>query len=151
MKFHARSCFLSFSILLLFGSLASAQCHCKCRPSPPGGTTQCESGDIAICSSGDDGTCHGSCIHVPRQTKALDLTATVFTKLFNQEISTSQILENRQAAETVIDRLIESSTLDKTVTVTYGSRRFTLSVGLSESAMTLLKSAKAQLSPFQFQ
>jgi hypothetical protein len=161
MRSCARNCLLLFSLLFFSESLAFAECKCSCKPSPPGGTTECAPGQIAVCSASGDGTCHGSCINIPvrspidlgkgigteEEPKSVDMifAATLLSRIFGEKISVSQILENREAFEVIFDRLLESPRSDKAVTVVYNHQVFTVSVALTAVAEDELKSARAQL------
>lgn len=148
MKLCARSLMLLFSSLALLPSLVCAQCKCTCRPSPPGGTTRCEAGQIAICSDGGDGTCQGSCITVSAEIEPLDLTATLLSRITRKEVSKGQIRENHEAVKTIIDQLMEGSRSDKTFTLDYKDRKFAVSVGMTDRAQNRMAAARAQLNMY---
>src|SRR5688572_12447939 len=47
---------------VLFSSVPISGQSCGCEPSPPGGQTTCERGQIAVCVVSEDGVCAGRCV-----------------------------------------------------------------------------------------
>jgi 3D (Asp-Asp-Asp) domain-containing protein len=47
---------------LLLSSVPISGQSCGCQPSPPGGYTACESGQIAVCGISEGGGCAGRCV-----------------------------------------------------------------------------------------
>jgi hypothetical protein len=147
MKLLVRSV-LTIFLLAGFKSIVPAQSKCTCRPSPPGGTTQCKSEEIAICGDGGDGTCHGQCIEPPEPSRGrydLDFSAFLVGKILQKDISTRELERNSDTFNQILAKLINSSGSDKTVKVQYKGQQENISVGLSDDAKKLLESAQTQL------
>ena len=137
-------------LLALVNTCALAQCKCTCRPSPPGGTTQCESGAIAICGDAGDGTCHGRCIVPPGPDRSpfdyeLSFSAFLLGNIFHRNISTMELTDNPATFEQILTQLIKSSATDEPTKLAYKDRQVTVSIGMSDDAKNLLKSAQKQL------
>lgn len=56
----SRALFVIVSVL--FSSVPINGQSCGCQPSPPGGQTTCERGQIAVCVVWEDGVCAGRCV-----------------------------------------------------------------------------------------
>ena len=150
MKSHARSCVVLFSLASLFASLVFGQCKCTCKPIPPGGTTRCESNQIAVCSDSGNGTCEGSCFDVPKQSAVgqadqLGFAASLLSRIFRKNISTIEIRGNRRVFAAIFDQLIDGARSNETVTLEYTRKKFAVSLGMTDASQKRLVAGRAQL------
>lgn len=75
------SCFLMLPPLVV----DSGKVRCTCRPSPPGGVTECQSGQNAICT-GSGGVCKGSCVSFSNDLRPLAYSAELLSTLFAEKV-----------------------------------------------------------------
>ena len=118
--------------------------RCKCRPSPPGGVTECQSGQTAVCGA-SSGTCTGSCISLSAQLQPLQYTAALFSKFINEEVTVDDLMKDQKAARDSIKRTLEKSRNGKDFSITLKGKTFSGSVGLSEEATKQLKAASIMM------
>ncbi len=148
MRSSVRNWLLMCLVLACFEGFAAAQCQCTCRPSPPGGTTQCSHGQIAVCGGSGDGTCRGSCISpltsgAAGKTWSADSGAIdMLRQILHVHITRRDVEGNRTAFDKALDKLIESSKSTEPVRIEFNQGVFVGNVGLSEDAEKQLKEAR---------
>lgn len=118
--------------------------RCTCRPSPPGGVTECESGQIAVCNS-EGGVCKGSCFSVSAQLEPLPYSAALLTKVLAQEVSVEDLKKDSKSSKRNLEQLIKGSQKDEPVKLKYQGVEHLVSVGLTEVAINKLKAASSVL------
>lgn len=108
MRSFAVKSFLAGIILIAAAQMAAAQTSCTCKPSPPGGKTECGQGEIAVCGV-DDGVCVGRCITVEKgESHPLNVAAQLFTQIFQEKIWETDLQEHPEEAIKVIDTILEN-------------------------------------------
>jgi hypothetical protein len=114
--------------------------ECKCYPSPPGQTTQCQSGQIAICC--DDGTgCKGSCVGLNPNLSPLEYAAAVLEAVLKQPVSTTDLRTDPALFDPLISELIWSHTNSSQVSLTFRGRVYNVGVDLPNIAYSKLTDA----------
>lgn len=146
MRSFALNSLILVSMMPFLVSLGFGECKCTCRPSPPGGVTKCERGQIAVCGDDGRGTCEGSCLTTPNQIEPLEFARQVLTSILKIEIPSDRMRGENQVFADIIDSLLKSHKNDETVTFSYKGREFKLSVGLTDNAVTKLEQARDELS-----
>jgi hypothetical protein len=144
MKLFASSILLSLCLILLPPAPDSGRVRCKCRPSPPGGVTECESGQIAVCNS-SGGVCKGSCISANAQLQPLQYSAALLTQVLDRDVSIEDLRKDPKASKRNFEALLKSSRDDKPVKLKYKGKEYIVSVGLTEVAINKLKAAGGAL------
>src|ERR1700722_19775427 len=145
MRVIVRSFICIYLVLIPCQAVATGQCKCTCRPSPPGGTTECTSEQIAICSDGGNGTCHGSCFDLPGTGGAADLAAAIFGKAFSRNISPADVRQSPTTFTAYLDRALESARSETTASFDYDDRTYRISFGMNEASLIILGNARARL------
>ncbi|MBC8029570.1 MAG: hypothetical protein H7Z16_05610 [Pyrinomonadaceae bacterium] len=107
--------------------------RCKCRPSPPGGVTECQSGQTAVCGA-NNGTCKGSCISVSAQLQPLQYTAELFSKVFNATVTVAALETDKKAWRKNTENVLKSNRTGQDVKIELNGKTFVGSFGLSELA-----------------
>src|ERR1043165_784270 len=146
MKLFVSNFTLGLFMALLSVAPDSGRARCTCRPSPPGGETVCESGQIAVCGS-SDGVCKGSCISVSDRLQPLQYSAQVLSAVVGEGVTVEDLEKKRKDYKGIIDKLLNSSEKDKEVTFEYHRKKFKVSIGLSEIAKRKLTAAGLLLVP----
>lgn len=144
MKLSAGSILLSLCVAVLPATPAGGQVTCKCRPSPPGGVTQCQPGQSAVCNP-QNGVCRGSCIDVDAQLKPLPYSAALLSKVLGVEVSVADLEKDPKGSKKLLEELFKISRRDRDGKLKYKGVEYILSVGLSEKAKSKLKAATSAL------
>jgi hypothetical protein len=134
MRLSALSCLaLGLALLGSFQSVGHCQTQCKCRPSPPGGTTRCEKGEVAICSNAG-GECSGTCVRPPRASAdQLVFSAALLSTVLKQQVTTQMLRSDPITFAHIMDALIRSNQTKDTVSIEYRGRNFQVSVALDDA------------------
>src|ERR1041384_6497123 len=82
---------------------------CKCYPSPPGGITECQPGQIAVCGDDGSGVCRGSCIGLSTQLSALNYAADLLSPILRKPISVNRLTRESYIFRPIITSLLGSS------------------------------------------
>lgn len=136
---------LALSFLMFFPVVPdSGKINCTCRPIPPGGVTECQSGQNAICTS-MGGVCKGSCIRVSDELRPLKYSAEVVTAVLNKNVSESELQKDPKGSKKLIDRLIKISEKGETAKIKHGGKEYLVCLGLNEVGKNKLKSASKAL------
>lgn len=117
---------------------------CTCQPSPPGGITECQSGQIAVCNS-SHGVCKGFCYSPSEQMAPLQYSAALLTKVFAQEVSVEDLKKEPKDSKKSLEELIKSSQKDVPVKLKYKGVEHLISIGLTDAAVKKLKAAISAL------
>lgn len=144
MKLFVHSILLSL-VVLAFSTISTyGQCSCKCKPDPPGGTTNCESGSIAVCGV-KDGECEGYCLTIDEKgLNSLQYGARVLSLFFGY-ISTDDLRNNSDEAKQAIRAILRSNGED-TVDIEFKEKRVNrITVNLSFDARSKLSQAIREL------
>src|SRR5688500_230304 len=83
-----------------------AQCKCTCRPSPPGGTTTCDQGQIAVCGTDSGKVCEGKCVNVSNTNPPVPYAAVVLSGILEVQISEQDLFGNRAEARAAIEGVL---------------------------------------------
>ena len=75
----------------------------------------------------------------------LDFSAFFLGDILHKSISAKDLTDNPATFEPILGQLIKSSATDTPTKVMYKDRQITVSVGVSDDAKNLLKSARRQL------
>lgn len=121
-----------------------AQKSCTCEPSPPGGITTCPKGWSAICHT-DKGICKGVCDTVQAQFAPLIFYRNLLSLITGASIQDEEITRYSSVHLRIIDSLLVSDNLHKTVTIEYGQTSFRVNVSLPTLAVEKLEAATSQL------
>jgi hypothetical protein len=143
MNFFVINIVLSF--LTLFPLVPdSGKVNCTCRPSPPGGVTECQSGQNAICTA-SGGVCKGSCISFSNELRPLQYSAELVSAALNKSVSESDLQRDPKGSKNLLDKLLEISKKGETGKVKHGGKEYLVCLGLNEVAKNKLKSASKGL------
>lgn len=146
MKSSAGSLLLSLGLTLAACGASLARSKCTCRPSPPGGVTECSAGQIAVCGDDGRGVCKGSCIDPPAaDLQPMPYTAAVLRGVLRRDVTEERLRKEAKVFRPIVEKLIKSSRGDKTVTFEFEGARYRLGVGLSDAAENKLRAASAAL------
>ena len=119
-------------------SAGSAEVKCICRPSPPGGITRCEGGQIAVCGDGGTGICEGRCVSIDPNLVSLDYAAELLSEVLQSRVEASDLEDNAHDFGMICRLMLESSGSGKTVNFNLGSQQYHVCVGLTRVAKTKL-------------
>jgi hypothetical protein len=117
---------------------------CTCFPSPPGGTTRCEGGQIAICAS-DGGECEGVCVTVASDLAPLDYAAQLLSAVVREGVSAGDLEKDAEECVVILNLLLESSDQNKPVNFRFNGQSHRVSVGLTKVAKKKLGDATRTL------
>ena len=148
MKSFVISLLLGACVFLLSPVTSVGQTVCKCRPSPPGGTTSCGAGQMAICLGNSSGECEGSCVSVENANlQPLDVAAAVLSKVLGTTVSKDQLMidKDKDKFESVIQSILESDSGGKTLTFSFGGEERQICIGLPGNVRSKLKQASKML------
>lgn len=133
------SCFLVLPPLVL----DSGRVKCTCRPSPPGGVTECQSGN-AICTV-RDGVCNGSCVSFSTELRPLAYSAELLSTLFAEKVQVEDLEKDPKGSKKILDEIVKLGEKGESGNLTFkGTKRY-FCVGLSKVARDKLKSASKSL------
>ena len=149
MKLFVHSILLSFAIIAFSSFSAYGQASCSCKPVPPGGTTKCERGDVAVCGV-SNGVCEGYCIvfnkiDAPPDTFAMRATAQIFSRIFNTQIRSNDLKNNAEDAKRVINQILGSNGENRIDIKFKGIEKKGLTLSLSPNAEGALRRTLAKL------
>jgi hypothetical protein len=114
--------------------------RCTCRPSPPGGVTQCQPGQTAVCR-GKGGVCQGSCVSLSAQLEPMRYSAELLKATTGEEVTEAALKKNPKEAKKLLERVIELSDRGKSGDIKVMGRKHYVGIGLSEVAKGKLKAA----------
>jgi hypothetical protein len=145
MRLTARS-LVPLIVMLLCWKPAVGQCHCECI-NPPGGKTDCPEHNIAVCSVGTDGVCHGSCtkVNVILLTPPEDLTASLFSNVFGDQLSAVDVKGQPRKYASYLGYAIKSYQAGTPWILAYNNRTYKVSFGMDQTSVALLQSTQKQL------
>jgi hypothetical protein len=144
MSLFVSSLLLSCLLLLPPLVLDSGKVRCTCRPSPPGGVTECQSGQNAICT-GSGGVCKGSCVSFSNDLRPLAYSAELLSTLFAEKVRAEDLEKDPKGSKKILDEVVKLSDNGKSGNVTFKGRTRDFCVALSKAAKDKLKSASKAL------
>lgn len=118
----------------------SGKTRCTCRPRPPGGITECQSGQNAICN-GRGGECKGSCISVSPELRPLQFSAELLTQLFETKVSVADLEKDPNGSRKMLAEILKLSKNGESAKLTLRNITREVCVGLTDVAKKKLKSA----------
>ncbi|HET6253315.1 MAG TPA: hypothetical protein VFE32_04550 [Puia sp.] len=117
------------------------QTNCTCQPSPPGGTTKCRRGQVAICGADSRGVCEGECDSISESLAPVPYYADLLSAILLHPVSVKQLYANTAVAKQDIRDIESANKTNKTVTIRFGDFKRTASISLPEIALSKLRSA----------
>src|ERR1700722_15801975 len=136
MKSLAFKIIFSWLLVTIVTSSLSAQTRCACRPSPPGGTTTCSEGQIAICGTNRFGVCEGSCKTVNVNLTAPQYFINLLSKIVGKNLSLEYVNSDRTVYRGIIKNILNANETHETFSIEYSDYKFRGTLGLPEIAVT---------------
>ena len=130
--------------MLLFPLPPEGMVKCTCRPSPPGGVTQCQPGQIASCK-GKGGVCMGSCFSPSAQLQPMQYSAELLSYITGKQVKVADLQKDPKAANEALRKLVEYSERDKSGDFKWGGIKYFIGIGLSDIAKSKIKAALGEL------
>ena len=144
MNFFVISLILSCLTLFLLVP-DSGKVRCTCRPSPPGGVTECQSGQNAVCTV-SGGVCKGSCISLSTDLQPLQYSAELLSLLFEEKVRVQDLEKDPETSKKLLAEIMNLSKKGKTGTLIFNGRKYPdICIGLTKAAIDKLKLASKAL------
>lgn len=143
MKLSVGSLLLSLFLALLSPAPEKGS-RCTCRPSPPGGVTECQTGQIAVCG-GREGVCKGSCLSVNAQLQPLQYSAELLNVVTGEKVTADELKKESKDSKKALGQILKLSEKDRTGKVVFRKKEHVIGIGLPDVARNKLKAAIAAL------
>lgn len=111
---------------------------CKCKPSPPGSTTTCVKGQIAVCVV-RDGICSGSCVTVDNNLTPRSYFLDFCEKAFGIKYSPSDLVNRRDEVRQIISSVLGSNNRDVMSFFNYRGNRIEYSITIPNEGVLKLE------------
>jgi hypothetical protein len=145
MKLHVPKIILLVFLCAVSSLICNGQTSCTCKPSPPGGTTKCPAGEVAICGADKEGVCEGKCHRVSSGLAPVPYLAALLSDIFIASLADSDLFADRPAAKQCIRDIELADKTHDSVIIKFKSFSRTVSIGLPDLALSKLQSAYEEL------
>jgi len=111
---------------------------CTCKPSPPGATTSCSKGQIAVCTV-KGGICKGACITLNNATNPKAYFMSFSKEVFGITYSAEDLLNKKGEIEKLIYAVLSSNEHDEVSHLIYSEGEITFSISIPDEGVQNLK------------